>query len=96
MNFEYLPIGSIVVLNSSETYKFMIVGYLPTNESGEQRDYSAIRYPMGFYDNRLFFFFNHADISDILHTGYIDEDFEMMMSFLRVAKEKTTENTNHS
>lgn len=51
-----LPIGTIVTLNNQSDLKFMIVGYFPQNESGEQRDYSAIRYPMGVYDNRMYFF----------------------------------------
>lgn len=77
-----LPIGTIVTLNNQSDLKFMIVGYFPQNESGEQRDYSAIRYPMGVYDNRMYFFFNRADICEILHKGYEDDDFAAMQSLI--------------
>lgn len=84
---DILSIGTIVKLQNDSKVKFMIVGYYPTNQSGEQRDYSAIRYPMGVYDNRMFFFFNDEDICEILHKGYVDDDFESMIALLKNAKD---------
>lgn len=84
---EFLPIGTVVSLAEDSKIKFMIVGYIPTNEQGECRDYSAIRYPMGVYDNRLFFFFNKEDIYKVLHTGYIDNDFTSMVAMLNYMKD---------
>ena len=60
---ELLPIGSIVNINGADTLNFMLVGYFPSNKDGEQKTYSAIRYPMGVYDNRMYFFFDAKDIT---------------------------------
>lgn len=82
MNSDMLPIGSVVVLRKDSKVKFMIVGFFPTNEAKERRDYTAIRYPMGVYDNRMFFFFNDSDIHEVLHKGYIDDEFEIMKELI--------------
>ena len=81
-----LPIGTVVKLAEQSNVKFMIVGYFPQNEQGEQRDYTAIRYPMGVYDNRMFFFFNRKDVAEILHQGYEDDEFLAMESLIRENK----------
>ena len=83
---EILPIGTVVSLHPESQAKFMIVGYFPTNNDGERRDYSAVRYPMGVYDNRMFFFFNTTDIAEILHTGYVDSDFVVMNEMINNEK----------
>ena len=79
---ELLPIGSVVRTEQNSNVKFMIVGYFPQNEAGEKRDYSAIRYPMGVFDNRMYFFFNGCDIYEVLHKGYTDDDFWAMSSLI--------------
>jgi len=79
---EVLPIGTVVELNQDSAVKLMIVGFLPKNESGEIRDYSAIRYPMGVYDNRMFFFFNHDDIVNVVFKGYENDEFQAMKSLI--------------
>lgn len=84
---NYLPIGTIVVLNENIDVKFMVVGYLPTNQKGDCRDYAAIRYPMGVYDNHSFFFFDNKDIHKVLFKGYEDDDFTSMMALLKNALE---------
>jgi len=83
VNKDILPIGTIVTLQNDSNIKFMIVGYFPTNQSGEQRDYSAIRYPMGIYDNRMYFFFNSSDISNIIHRGFEDDEFIIMTELIK-------------
>ncbi len=90
---NYLPIGTIVVLNENADTKFMVVGYLPINQKGDCRDYSAIRYPMGMYDNHSFFFFNNKDIREVLYKGYEDDDFTSMMALLKYASEKQNDNS---
>lgn len=85
---EFMPIGTVVTLQENSKFKFMIVGYYPTNKEGECRDYTAIRYPMGVYDNRLFFFFNKEDVHEVLHMGYTDDDFTSMIALLKYFKEK--------
>lgn len=77
-----LPIGSVVRIDENSQIKFMIVGYFPQNETKEKRDYSAIRYPMGVFDNRMYFFFNHEDVKEILHIGYVDDEFTAMSSLI--------------
>lgn len=82
MEIDILPIGTVVKLNENSDIKFMIVGFFPTNETGEQRDYTAIRYPMGVYDNRMYFFFNKSDIVDVVYKGYIDDEFLIMTELI--------------
>lgn len=82
MEKKLLPIGSIVRIAEDSEVKFMIVGYFPENAQGERRDYSAIRYPMGVYDNRLYFFFNSSDIFQVVYNGYEDEEFLSMCSII--------------
>lgn len=79
---DYLPIGSVVDLSEHSEVKLMIVGYFPQNTSGDQRDYSAVRYPMGVYDNRMFFFFNNTDIRTIYHRGFEDEDYYSLLALI--------------
>lgn len=89
MKKTILPIGTVVAIKNNPGIKFMIVGYFPTSREGERRTYSAIRYPMGVYDNRVYFFFNNSDISEIAHMGYVDEDYENMTIFIE--REKSLE-----
>ena len=86
MNIDVLPIGTIVALTNNESIKFMIVGFLPTNVEGEERDYVGVRYPIGVYDNRMFFFFNHSDISSVIHKGYSDEEFCVISELMKAHK----------
>lgn len=79
---DILPIGTVVRLQSDSQIKFMIVGYFPTNTEGERRDYSAVRYPMGVYDNRMFFFFNTEDVFEICHMGHTDDEFVVMTELI--------------
>lgn len=87
MAFEILPIGTVVTLSEESNVKFTIVGFFPTNEAGERRDYAAIRYPMGVYDNRMYFFFNSGDIHAVLHKGYVDDEFLVMTEFVNNSPE---------
>lgn len=87
---DYLPIGSIVDLAEHSNVKLMIVGYFPQNSSGDQRDYSAIRYPMGVYDNRMFFFFNHSDIHTVYHKGYEDDSFYSLLAIMNNNEKSST------
>lgn len=87
---KLLPIGSVVKIQESDKYAFMIVGYFPQNKEGEMRDYSAVRYPMGAYDSRVFFFINHKDISTVLFRGYENEEYSALMELISVyAKEES-------
>lgn len=74
MKNKYLPIGSIVLLKEGKK-KIMITGYYVTNVSDNKiYDYSACIYPEGIVDNKTIILFNHEDISNIIFTGYSDEE----------------------
>lgn len=77
MSIELQPIGTIVNLKNVNNYNFMIIGYLPTNENNESKDYVGVRYPMGAVNNKVFFYFNHSDITDVIFTGYINNEFDV-------------------
>ena len=75
---DLLPIGSIVNVKEVDGLDFMIVGFFPTNSEGNQKTYSAVRYPMGVYDNKMYFFFNNEDITKVVFEGYKNDGFEAM------------------
>ena len=87
MEKRILPIGTVVSLKEDSSVKFMIVGFYPTGKDGERRDYAAVRYPMGVYDNRMYFFFNDGDVAEVLHEGYIDEEFQTMCLLIKGTSE---------
>jgi hypothetical protein len=71
---EYLPIGSIVLLENGEK-KIMIYGRkqqaVATNE---EYDYVACLYPEGNINEDFTYLFNHSDIREVIFTGFTDED----------------------
>ena len=74
MKNKYLPIGSIVLLKEGKK-RIMITGYYVTNVYDNKiYDYSACIYPEGIVDNKTIILFNHEDISNIIFTGYSDEE----------------------
>ncbi len=94
---DYLPIGSVVDLAERSEVKLMIVGYFPQNAAGDQRDYAAVRYPMGVYDNRMFFFFNHSDICTLYHKGFEDNEYYSLLAIINNGgKPSTTKTDNES
>ena len=75
---KILPIGSVVRLNEGEV-KLMIINRAPLhNKDGiiGYFDYSACVYPTGQTDQQAYFF-NHEDIEEVYHEGYVDEDEEL-------------------
>ena len=66
----------------------MIVGMLVENESGERRDYIAVRYPTGVMNKDNYFFFNHEQIGDIFHMGFVNEDHNAYVSLIYAALKK--------
>lgn len=79
---EYLPIGTIVKVNRGNEINFMIVGLMVENGEGERRDYVAVKYPMGNVGKAQYYFFNHDDISEIVHMGYVNEDHTIYVELL--------------
>lgn len=72
---KYLPIGSIVLLEGGKK-KVMITGYCMQTEErpGEIFDYSGCVYPEGVIRSDVTLIFNHSQIKELFHSGYLDED----------------------
>ena len=88
--FDFLPLGSIVVV-SGGIKKFVIVARaLQVNINGCKQffDYAACPYPEGMNGDRLMYF-QHTDISRVVFEGYVDDDEIMMCDNIVNAMEKT-------
>ena len=88
--FDFLPLGSIVVV-SGGIKKFVIVARaLQVNINGCKQffDYAACPYPEGMNGDRLMYF-QHTDISRVVFEGYVDDDEIIMCDNLFKAREKT-------
>ena len=72
---KYLPIGSIVLLEGGKK-KVMITGYCMQTEEkpGEIFDYSGCVYPEGVIRSDITLIFNHSQIKELFHSGYIDQE----------------------
>lgn len=79
---EYLPIGSIVILNNG-TKKLMIYGRRQINKStGKIFDYISCMYPEGNINERYMYSFNHENIQEVIFRGYTDADEEKFLDVL--------------
>lgn len=91
MKDKYLPIGSVVMLHGGEK-KVMIVSYLifPSGDSDTKSiyDYGGCVYPEGIIDSKVGIGFNHADIAEVLHIGYKDDEQQEMNRLLKENAEK--------
>jgi hypothetical protein len=77
-----LPLGSIVVLENGQK-KIMIYGRKQRAVKNQQTyDYVACLYPEGNINDEHTYLFNHADIKEVVHEGYRDEDEEKFLAFL--------------
>ena len=88
MKKEYYPIGTVVELEQAEKRLFMIVGLEVQSENGERRDYVAVRYPMGAMDKANYYFFNHSQIKEVVHMGYVNIDHETYVELINSALNK--------
>jgi len=78
---EYLPIGSVVLLNDGEK-SIMIYGRKQIHaETEELYDYVACLYPEGNLSEEYTYLFNHEQIREILFTGFANDD---EIEFLKV------------
>ncbi len=90
-----LPIGTVVNLKNTIEMPVMIIGYFPYNENGDSRDYVSVRYPMGAFDNKMYFFFNQEDIEKVVFEGLKNDSFTALKKMVESHKEKVIE-TCHS
>lgn len=71
---NYLPIGSVVLLNNG-TKKVMIYGRKQlAADNGEEYDYVACLYPEGHINENFTFLFNHDSVKEVVFSGYSDEE----------------------
>ncbi len=71
---NYLPLGSVVLLNNG-VQKVMIIGRaLNVNRGGKEFyfDYGGVLHPQGLINNEMAYF-NHEDVNTVYFTGYNDE-----------------------
>jgi hypothetical protein len=70
----FLPIGSVVKLKDTQDQLFMIFGWLQKSlQKGEIFDYIAVMYPEGLANRIMCFYFNEADIKEVLFEGFRNE-----------------------
>ncbi|QTE67092.1 DUF4176 domain-containing protein [Clostridiales bacterium] len=71
---NYLPLGSVVLLNGG-SQKLIIIGRaLSVTRGGKEFyfDYGGVLHPQGLINNEMAYF-NHDDIHTVYFTGYNDE-----------------------
>jgi hypothetical protein len=81
--FEYLPLGSIVVMKGG-IRKIMILARglaVAVDDTTQIFDYGGCLYPEGLMGDQILQF-NPADIVKIVHKGFVDEDEELMLAKL--------------
>lgn len=83
---QFLPLGSIVKLKESDA-KLMIIGRSQVCE-GEQFDYSAVLFPVGYTGKDQLFVFNNDDVDIIFYMGMQDIEEFAFRQALAEAEEK--------
>lgn len=80
---NYLPVGSCVIVKGNVQKIIIIARGLATAASGEPKyfDYGGCFYPQGLVGDQLLFF-NHEDITEIIHEAYKDEDEVRMVDYV--------------
>lgn len=80
---DYLPIGSIVLLQGA-TKKTMIIGILHMKEAGNERiyDYLGVPYPEGFMGKSSAYLFDHEHIENVIFVGYSDPERQNFIEFI--------------
>lgn len=88
---EYFPIGTTISIKGIEDVLFVITGLAVENQKKEYRDYVAIRYPVGTLGDDHYFFFDHTDINEVVHMGYMNADHESYVNLINAVKESGLE-----
>ena len=79
---EYLPIGSVVILNDG-TKKLMIYGRKQTEvKTNVEYDYVSCLYPEGNINQEYMFLFNNEDIKEVIFRGYSNTEEEQFLDKL--------------
>ena len=89
MKDEFLPIGSVVVLNGG-IKPIMITGYCMEVEDkpGELFDYRGCPYPEGILSSEGVALFNGSDISEVVFKGFLnDESTKFLETITKIIEE---------
>lgn len=79
---KYLPIGTVVLLHEGEK-TIMIYGRQQLHtETDAVFDYVACLYPEGNIDAEYTYLFNHDQIREVVHMGYINDDERDFLAFI--------------
>lgn len=84
---EYLPLGSIVILEGS-VHKIMIAARGVTVDMNGKKcyyDYGACRYPEGMSDGELMYF-NREAVDEVISRGYTDSSEGRIMEAMEKAE----------
>ena len=73
---DYLPIGSVIMLEGAEK-ALMIYGIkqLDSEKPDAEYDYIGVLYPEGNIGEEFHYLFNHEDIETVLFRGYDTPEF---------------------
>lgn len=74
LELELLPIGSVVKFKTWEQPLMIYVRKQENSKTKETWDYVACYYPIGNVLTEYNMFLNHEYISEVIFTGYINED----------------------
>lgn len=75
-NEKYLPLGTILNLKTGR-HKVMVVGYcakLAEDPKAPFYDYIGCMFPEGIFTTEQSLVFNHCDIKEIYHLGFVDDE----------------------
>ena len=80
---ELLPIGSVVLLKDGQK-KLMVFGIMQTDAGADNKeyDYIGVMYPEGNVGQEMQFLFNHADIAEVFHRGFENEERDAFITKL--------------
>lgn len=83
---DYLPLGSIVIVSGGVKKYVIVARGLQIKVDGKNRffDYGACLYPEGMAGDQLLYF-QHADISKVVFSGFSDEDDKIMIENIQEA-----------
>ena len=97
MNYNYLPIGSVVRLKKGKK-KVMITGfYVKTEENGKPYDYVGCLYPEGIISSDNNLVFNNDQIDEIFFLGYTNiEEQEFKTKLYEAIRKDTMDDDENS
>lgn len=77
---DYLPLGSIVLLESGIKKLMIIARGLTVKLNGEEKffDYGGVQYPEGLSGDQMAYF-NHDGIAKVIFNGYSDDDDKVIV-----------------